>query len=141
MFHILQREVGWPGAWGDWLQEGSAEFLGDAVVINAGMAIIGEVRECQISNYFGAGGPSAPPLEWLSFGHGNPSPCRYLIAWLALDRLLGGPAGTPKLAAYWTSGFQAAFGRTEQSFYQDFEQYRRGLQRPSSNVCDSLNSR
>jgi len=141
MFHILQREAGWPNPWGGWLHEGSAEFMGDAIVIGAGMATIDEVRQCELANYFWLDGPSAPPLDQLSFDDGNPTHGRYAIAWLAWDRLLGGPDGTPKLVAYWTSGFQAAFGQTEQSFSRDFEQYRRSLRPPGGDVCSSLYSR
>ncbi len=141
LYEVLQEEVGWPGEWGGWLQDGSADYVGDAVVIDAGMAGIDEVRQCQISNYFGSDGPFAPPLEEISFDVDSPTSSRYVIAWLAWDRLLNGPANTSKLAVYWNSGFESAFGQSEHRFYRDFEQYRRGLQPPDDNACASLDWR
>jgi hypothetical protein len=141
LYEILQEEVHWPGDWDTWLQEGSAEFVGDAATIAAGMATIDELRQCQISIYFFMNGPSAVSLDRLFEAGADPANVRHVIAWLAWDRLLGGPAGASRIAAYWSGGFPWAFGRTEQSFLGEFEQYRRALQAPDSGVCASLDWR
>ena len=140
LYEILQKEVGWPGDWGGWLQDGSAEFVGEAAVIDAGMANIDEVRRCRIEMYFAANGPSAAPLEHVFDPGADPTGVRYEIAWLAWDLLLNGPAGVPKIATYWSSDFGTAFGRTEDRFCQEFGQYRRALQSPSG-ACSSLDGR
>ena len=140
LYEILQWEAGWRGNWGDWQQDGSADFVGDAAVIAVGMADVDEVRQCKIELYFGADGPSAPPLEQLRDLSVDPTGPLFDIAWLAWDRLLDGPAGAPKIATYWTSDFQTAFGRTEESFYREFARYRSALQAPSG-ACASLDSR
>ena len=139
VFHLLQREVGWPGPTNNWLNEGSAEYVGYSAVIEWGLLSYGDLQACQITNYVDGGGPSAPALEDLSFDAGNPVSSRYHIAWLGWDRLLAGPGGLAKLPNYWTTGFQPTFGLSESSFYADFAGYRQSLRRPGGNPCASVN--
>ena len=136
MFHILQSEVGWPTAVGGWSHEGAAEYLGYMATVDAGMARYSEIQECQVANYFGADGPNSPPLEQLSFEAASTVRGRYLIAWLAWDRLLNGPGSVPRVATYWTSGFMQAFGKTEQAFYEEFSSHRQSLRQPPGNPCE-----
>jgi hypothetical protein len=138
MFHILQEEVGWPPPYGGWSHEGSAEYVGYMATVDAGMVSYDDVQRCQIANYFFADGASSPRLEHLSFEPTSPVRGRYLIAWLAWDRLLNGPANVPRLARFWTSGFTAAFGTAEPAFYDDFAAYRTALRQPAGNPCAAL---
>lgn len=144
LFHILQGEVAGFFDLAAWFSEGSAEYVGYGMVVEAGMTSSEAVKVCQTDNYFGADGPSAPPLEHLSDAT---SPVRgfYLIAWLAIDRLLNGPTGIPRLRGYWEATgasdlrFQVAFGVLLTDFYRDFAQYRTTVRGSGTNSCAALN--
>ena len=143
LFHVLQYDVLWIPNLGDpsWLVEGSAEYVGYASLAGAGLMNYDEVKRCQTNKYFDFNAASLPELDSLSMQ----MPGAYAMAWLAVDRLVGGPSGIPKFATFWRAGtdshhaFQVAFGPTMSTFTSDFKQYRRTLVRPEAGSCSTFN--
>lgn len=141
-FHIVQQQNGLSGGrpcagcpdsispW--WHLEGSAEYVAWAFVADKGMASYQQVRDCQIANYFGGGGPNAPPLSQMNTGDSDPG-AYYVTAWLGWNQLLSGLSGASKITA-WVggSGFDSAFGISSDRFSTEFESYRRTLVRPNT---------
>jgi hypothetical protein len=141
MFHLLQVEYGWPIDPNRWLWEGAAEYAGFAAAIDGGMVTYDQVKTCENDSYFGS---SSPPLEQLDFTDpSGGSQTRYIVAWLAVDRLVGGYGGISRLTGMWDNAgawdqrFEATFGKTPGQFYQEFAQYRQTL-RNSQTGCRCL---
>jgi hypothetical protein len=141
MFHILQSEVAWPQG-PTWLVEGPAEYAGYGAVAAGGMATSDEIRTCQADKYVNGGGASVPPLEDMDWSLNGPSQ-RYLIAWLAVDKLLATP-GISMLRRYWEAGgdwsgrFTSAFGQAPTDFFRDFAAFRQSLRGAGRDVCSRL---
>lgn len=120
LFHILQQQNAWPrDQW--WLVEGSAEYVGYALVISRGILSYQDVLSCAVDRYFSAGGHSLPSLDRVDGTVGS----AYSMGWLAWHRLLGGIDAIPKLSAG-LSGlpFETAYGMSIETFHADFASYR-----------------
>jgi hypothetical protein len=132
-FHILQNQNRWSGIGQWWQTEGTAEYVGYAVVVANGMVSYDAVKNCQIDNYNSV--PSIPPLEQLNSGING----SYLVGWNAWDYLLGSVDNVSRLKPMLTgSVFEAAFGRPVTQFYSDFAAYRQTLPRRNSGACSQV---
>jgi hypothetical protein len=140
LFHILQEQVGWQWMPGVWLSEGSAEYVGLGTAAFMGLTNTQEVKTCQISRYFGANNAASRPLEELDFSSASTDDARYLIAWLAVDKLLSGSSASTlrrfwESAGSWDNKFTTAFGIAPSDFHRDFAQYRQTLRNPGTAGC------
>jgi hypothetical protein len=142
-FHLLQYEVTsdaqWFGGVDDvraagpwWLLEGTPEYFAYLAVIEGGVLRLGDVR----AQWEQAARSTTTPLPSLETFRGQQeTPGAYDIYALAVERLVKNR--DPKsvmtyfeavgAGAAWPTAFSAAFGRTVDSFYEEFEAYRHGL--------------
>lgn len=132
-FHLLQQGLArhWFGQAEPWLIEGAAEFVGFFTVATAGLYDLSSARAQMIAEAKLTSGPlgtcSAPP---------NRTPCVYTLGFLAVDFLFERSGGLVAQTNFWKllgdglrleNSFLNAFQRSVDSFYADFETYRRGL--------------
>lgn len=125
-----------------WLGEGSAEYVAFRSMANDGLFNYNEARALLIWNlYFGTTLPTLNLLEsqqqWMS----TRGPI-YSEAALAVERLVA-TRGDASLNTYfqllgqgvlWQEAFQQSFGITPYTFYQQFEQWRIKLSKPTGNA-------
>ena len=145
-FHLLQYELAGPTALNGgldevptggprWLVEGAAEYVGHQAVADAGLIRMEDARNQWISRTRLTVSPlSARETSRGLFGEPEP----YQISPLAVDLLLGSGSGRPLVAYYgairggstWQAAFSAAFGKSINAFYDDFEAYRQTFTQP-----------
>ena len=142
-FHLLQYEVTseaqWYGGVDDvrpigpwWLLEGTPEYFAYLAVVEGGALRLAEVR----AQWESATRASATPLRSLETFRGQQqTPGAYNIYALAVERLVKERDPKAVMAYFesvgsgtaWPAAFVAAFGRSPDAFYDEFEAYRRGL--------------
>lgn len=143
-FHILQCELAGQGSLNSgnddlpragprWISEGSAELVGYLAIADARLMSMAAIR----GDWLQRTKTSPATLERLAilrgqFEGGN---AIWGIMPLAVERLVG-DGGLSKLIVYsetigrgvpWESAFATAFGKNVQTFYAEFDAYRRGL--------------
>jgi hypothetical protein len=121
LFHLLQQQLA-----------GACMYIGYVAVAAAGLYRLEDVRSSWIS--FTRQVPT--PLSAMETSNGfYPARYPYSVGPLAVDFLVG-KASPRELVDYysaigggvpWRSAFAAAFGKSVDSFYGEFETYRRGL--------------
>ena len=115
-----------------WLREGSAEFTGTFGAASLGLLDFNTFKAFYISSAKQASGPLdacvTAPTTALS--------CEYSLGFVAVDYLFSRNGGWPaqimfwKLLGdvlYWERAFQTAFGRNVETFYAEFEEFRKTL--------------
>jgi hypothetical protein len=131
-FHLVQYAVslGRLGQEPTWLREGSAELVGWLAVGNAGLYEFATARAERIDE---ARRVSHIPLAQCT--DTSSYECVYALGFLAVEHLIRG-RGIPSLVAFWRlrgdgmpveTAFEQAFGRGLETFYAEFEVYRRTL--------------
>ena len=122
-----------PRAGPRWLSEGTAEMTAYLAIDNARLANMASVR----ANWVQRTKSSPVTLERLAIlrGRSEAGSNAWAIMPLAVERLVG-EGGTAKALSYferigrgeqWEAAFAAAFGKSPDAFYAEFETYRRGL--------------
>jgi hypothetical protein len=145
IFHIVQGHLAgasWsfgpsntvPTAGPRWLIEGAAELAGFAGAADMGLLSLDQARAQQIANSKYA--DAVPLSTWATLDGVNAHPrAAYNLFFTAVD-FLTRDKGTQSLVAYWRAigagktwqdAFVTTFGRSIDSFYFEFEEYRRGL--------------
>ena len=143
-FHVLQFELAGnrsmnsgtddiPPAGPRWLFEGSAELIGYLALEGPGLVNMASVR----ADWAGRTRSSAVTLERLAIlrGQFEAGGNAWGIMPLAIERLIG-TGGLPNLLNYfeaigrgvhWPSAFLASFGKPVETFYAEFDAYRKTL--------------
>lgn len=143
-FHVLQSELAGdralssgfediPRAGPRWISEGSAELVGYLAIADARLTNMTAVR----GDWAQRTKSSPVTLQRLALlrGQFEAQANAWGIMPLAVDRLVG-EGGAAKVLSYfeaigrgtsWETAFTAAFGRSVDAFYTEFEAYRRGL--------------
>jgi hypothetical protein len=144
-FHVLQNDLAGVGAIGGgfddipragprWLSEGSAELVGYLAIADARLTSMSNVR----GDWAQRAKSSPVTLQRLAIlrGQFEAGSNAWGIMPLAVERLVGGEGGYPKLLAYfeatgrgeaWQSAFASVFGKSVDAFYAEFAAYRSGL--------------
>ena len=142
-FHVMQYEFAGPrgldGGFDDipsagpqWLVEGAAEYIGYRAIASQGLIGMGEIRAQWISRTKLT--TSALRARETSRGlFAEPEP--YQISPLAVDFLLAARPDALLVSYYeaigrgetWPTAFATVFGKSIETFYEEFEAYRRGL--------------
>jgi hypothetical protein len=142
--HVLQSELAGDGSLNSgfddipragprWISEGSAELVGYLAITNARLTNMPFVR----SDWVQQTRLSPVTLQRLALlrGQFEAGGAAFPIMALAVDQLVG-EVGLAKLVAYytaigrgdpWQSAFSSAFGKTIDTFYAEFDAFRRGL--------------
>jgi hypothetical protein len=142
-FHVMQFEVSGPQphragfdevprAGPRWLQEGSAEYIGYKAIASARLTEMSRVRD----QWKMRSKLTTSPLRSRETTRGlfsEPEP--YQLSPLAVDFLVAGRSDNLLTAYYeaigrgeeWHSAFAAVFGKSVDTFYNEFEAYRRNL--------------
>lgn len=135
-FHILQselagRDAAAPSTGPAWLTEGSADLVATEILsVNRLVQL-----EDAIAAWHSDARPGSPPLADLeSYAAFVPENHPFGVSALAADRLVQGGIGDTAFIAFyetvgrgtpWRDAFKAAFLRSLEAFYGDFEAYRR----------------
>ena len=138
-FHIVQQGLSRgrssftpPGSLA-WLHEGSPEFVGYSSVAYAGL---GDFNTWRL-RFIGDTKAITRPLSQCEERPGGRTPDEcYILGLIAVDFLLRRSGGPPALIDFyrflgdgvgWRDSFQRAFGRSVETFYVEFEAYRKTL--------------
>jgi hypothetical protein len=142
-FHLLQGELAGPAALNSgetdvpvagprWLSEGAAELVAHRVLAENRLAAFDATRRRWVSVTKTVAAPLASAE--IATGFGALGGAAYELAPLAAERLIEG-IGERAFVAYWDAigrgtpwraAFEAAFRRSVDAFYGEFEAYRRG---------------
>jgi len=137
-FHLVQEGLSRGSASSlapPWLVEGSAQYVGTVVVGAAGLLDYGAER-AQIAQW---AREAAAPLATCAETAPNPeerSRCLYSLGFIAVEYVVARHGGLPALVDLflllgdgleWRESFQRAFGRSVETFYVEFEAYRKTL--------------
>ena len=137
-FHNLQhvlvggRNISDTGVSPAWLTEGIAEYIAYRTTTEYRLDSAETVRQMRIARVKNVGVPLRALETYTGFA---PQNAPYPLSALAADRLAE-TGGETALVAYfeaigrgmaWADAFRSAFGRAVETFYDEFETYRRGL--------------
>ena len=122
---------------GNWIQEGTAEFVATEAMIESGEMDRSEVMEVMLSRARGSGEFSRPLRDFAEGAIGDSGIWPGHVGFLALHRIvpsaLGGILSLRTLCeevgdgASVPAAFETAFGVSLDDFYADFEKYRKEL--------------
>lgn len=147
LFHVLQYELS-DGRMltngPDWLVEGSAELASLSVLMDDQELSYGDMISCEVA-VLGPRLEAGPPLQALAAQSGmlHQMQQSYALATLGVDNATE-TRGLPAAAIYfrelaasdWKSAFRTAFGRSPETFYQQFADGRGDYPAPHRSACN-----